>query len=580
MAGVEQQGSRPPQQDYRPKYWQEIFDYWSVAIKKLTPTACNDTDQGRLARIQCAHSIRGLVQYGRLDDLEYTIGSVTRARGGFWPNGLNALQEAIRYEGPRIQKEGLKRVEGWLSFFEPADLKDQLRLYVSEAPYENEENKDGGFDDVAAVKASQFAERVVSDWEKLFKTWDVVFIGQQRQGYIFGQKLGELSTETKRVIDEALSVLSTLSEQDGNSIVLGGFLSSTYKRDIDLVKATLDRVANDDLLIRHLVDLTRCIPIDEKDLDRIESAVQRGRIRPEWLVGFSYGRAIHDIAPERAARFCSTLAGRGPEEAWVALDILFMYTHGDDAKWQKCIPAFRDILLRPGMLTQRGKRNNFGLHGFEKIGVKLLGGNDSKLAVHLAKEIVGVCSEKQMRYDLDHTLVPIIHSLLHRYFQDTWPVIGTAILDRGSITSIHLRHLLGNRLGHHLEPSVISDLPSDKLLQWCEDHKDGGPELLMEMLPPLILEAGDHKFGPLTMELINRYGMKKSVLSALGANLGSFSWTGSLVPFYERLEKVVTPLREHRHSEVREWANREIQYARQAIKNEQMRDEEHQLGRY
>jgi hypothetical protein len=76
------------------------------------------------------------------------------------------------------------------------------------------------------------------------------------------------------------------------------------------------------------------------------------------------------------------------------------------------------------------------------------------------------------------------------------------------------------------------------------------------------------------MFLIDNFGNNKEVLSALTSNLGTFGWTGSLVPYYQRELSMFKLLKNHKIEEVRKWVNRNIDYLTKMIDREKCRDEE------
>jgi hypothetical protein len=96
---------------------------------------------------------------------------------------------------------------------------------------------------------------------------------------------------------------------------------------------------------------------------------------------------------------------------------------------------------------------------------------------------------------------------------------------------------------------------------------------------PLFQFTGDTwTWQPLARAIIDRYGNQKEVLSELNVNLGTYSWTGSLVPYYERQIPAIEELRHHRLSEVRRWAGEYLHYIQTQIKQETTSDDERNFG--
>jgi hypothetical protein len=66
----------------------------------------------------------------------------------------------------------------------------------------------------------------------------------------------------------------------------------------------------------------------------------------------------------------------------------------------------------------------------------------------------------------------------------------------------------------------------------------------------------------------------------LTQHMGSFGWTGSVVPYYRRELPTLKVLKTHEKANVREWVNNRIAYLAKMIEMEKRRDEEHDWGIY
>jgi len=58
-------------------------------------------------------------------------------------------------------------------------------------------------------------------------------------------------------------------------------------------------------------------------------------------------------------------------------------------------------------------------------------------------------------------------------------------------------------------------------------------------------------------------------------NIGTYSWTGSLVPFYQRQEEAFNTIADHENPAVRKWASNNLSFIRGQIEHESRRDQEH-----
>jgi len=64
-------------------------------------------------------------------------------------------------------------------------------------------------------------------------------------------------------------------------------------------------------------------------------------------------------------------------------------------------------------------------------------------------------------------------------------------------------------------------------------------------IPVITQHDGKWEFHPLVRSLIDEFGNDEKILSAISVNIGTYSWTGSLVPFYQRQEEAFNTIAEH-----------------------------------
>ncbi len=115
----------------------------------------------------------------------------------------------------------------------------------------------------------------------------------------------------------------------------------------------------------------------------------------------------------------------------------------------------------------------------------------------------------------------------------------------------------------------------EEIFSWCENNKPLAPTRLAELVPIFSGKNDDFSnWHPLAKRLIDEFGNIEDVLSSLGANMGSFSWTGTIVPLLEGRMHILNLVSSHKIKIVSDWANREIGYLEKAIKYEKNRDEE------
>jgi hypothetical protein len=142
---------------------------------------------------------------------------------------------------------------------------------------------------------------------------------------------------------------------------------------------------------------------------------------------------------------------------------------------------------------------------------------------------------------------------------------------------LSLRQLLGT--GHEKEKTdaLVTDLPEEKIIEWCNQNETEGPTSIAGLMP---IFSGEEpgSWHPFAKRIIYEFGHLNEVLDALSGNLASFSSAGSRAPYYERRVRLFNALLDHGTAEVRQWAQSGIKYFTKERDDAQCEAEEWQWG--
>ena len=115
----------------------------------------------------------------------------------------------------------------------------------------------------------------------------------------------------------------------------------------------------------------------------------------------------------------------------------------------------------------------------------------------------------------------------------------------------------------------------EAIFEWCKRNKGSELYWIAELLPLFDKQRNkESKWHGYAKKFIDEFGNDKNVLSAIGAKLGTYSWTGSVVPKLESDKALFVELLDHPFPSVREWAQLHIEDLDKRIKWESNRDEE------
>ncbi|WP_300449283.1 hypothetical protein [Accumulibacter sp.] len=579
MSGPEYQGSSGPLPEFRPKTWKEVFDYWRMCLEELARLAKEPDEIGERAATTVAAHIRGLVQHGRLDDVEWIIGVVMsdlRARGSVWAQAVDAVKDVLKYDLDRAPPGTETRVRSWLNTLAPTDTPQRLRLLVSEAPFDHAESGDGSWIDIAARDAETLGQEFGRDCEAVSAYLGPLMEGEQRQAYAFGQGLARGSNASPALYGIVLARLADIPFERRNSALLSGWLSVIADDDALSCDALFGALAQHPALRRSLPSIAHGLRLNDIRCAVLQDLVRAGHIEVHQLYGLSNGQAMAGVSVEQISVLNRVLLHRGIDGAWVALDILFMYSYGRPEAVEALREEFGAIVSTEGMLSSdRAQRES---HEFEVVARRLIP-QSAELARFLAKELcVTLTAGKRVS---DHLSEKLLESLFKERAEVSWPIVRQALVEGDNTASWRIGVALGALRRAGDKSRAIDHLAPRFLREWCNEDPSVAPALIARIVRVMDKdESGEWHLSILAKMLIDDSADVDGVLDALSAALHTFSWSGSLVPFYDRLICVVTPLLAHDRGVVRTWAQRVIDGAIESRARESLKDEEQRVGRW
>ena len=175
---------------------------------------------------------------------------------------------------------------------------------------------------------------------------------------------------------------------------------------------------------------------------------------------------------------------------------------------------------------------------------------------------------------LDSKFVNTIYKILlsKEYIDCIWNEFSRALYkEEYFIFYMNVRYDIGSGFG--FGNGYMFNDNDEKIKNLCIQHPDKVPHRIAE-LAPCFEYAGEGEnrtvvgFSQIIMWLIDNFGEDKMVLQGIHANLHSFHWTGSLIPYYNRNIACFKQLLTHQKMEVRDWAKTCLELEEKDLKQE------------
>lgn len=575
--GAEYQGSKPPLVEWKPKIWQEIFDYWDGCFELLLLLADYPSEIGKEARDVIGHNIRGIFSRGRISTIDRVIEHVVVNHGPYWPSALTSLMHIQEYDLNNVPQEGLDALDRWFKRLTPeaSNLEAQLLVMIVNPPWEHKKNEAGEYIDIANINAEKLGLELCNDLLKIEPYLALLLSGNQRCAFVFGYSLMQDSTDAYEFLDKAILVL--IEQVTPNPILLNGLLSKLFKLNPARWNEYLERFHKDKKLHRFFPDLIKTGNITAGSLSMLLGLIQAKQIPEAMATNLLYSNSSDTVSEAEVESFCIKLAEYSDLGKWAALDILFMYSYGQDGRLFQIKEPLKYIVSQVP-LHESGTKGRRDLHQWASVVKKFLDSEDVDFSISITNQILNATSNKLDHSDIWSYIKNIVKLMISKYSQEIWALFSQAIVDASSMQRYWIQQIFEREDSFsNQQESIFSKLPLQLIMDWCYQHPTIGPYFVARCINVFETVEGKKTPSQIFIKLLEDFGHLKDLGGELSANLSSKSWSGSLVPYLESDLLALTPLNTHQNQYVSEWVNKHISYLKKAIEYEASRDEEDRL---
>ena len=561
MCGAEVRGPERLE-NYRPQTIEEIEDYLRGSLELLQKIIKQNPS---LLQESCGILSQGLEVWSKrgegmliwpyvLETAEYLDYN--------WDEMCDSLCWIVTCQDRKLPEEFLQECQGLINKLTKTDffsrykrVKDSYRPNLTHKEYIKKMELD------YTTLAKEMAKEHLYTVDMLVK----IYGESPTHNYQFGSTVAEYlsDSEQRTFITNSIEALNAVEHSDTHTLI--DFLRMVEEDIFKCAFEDMRKLRNKSALFASVG--ARSYPLDSPYVEKLFQMVREGYAGVELLKNFYRHYPVEGTDPEGVRLQLLRRISQLPKSLPIVLELgqsMLLYIQGRNP-----LVEFLEDLLLNSMSQLLDYANECSLSSV--IEELLHRGASSRLASALCQELMTHYFDW---YTLNLDVPKCIRLLLSKHFDDVWPVFSIALLGEEEETN-QARSLL--RLDIFQSRKIFESLLQDpsreaKVLKWCDEHPDRAPASIMSMLP-LYNEEGDH-FSVLVMELLRHYGDQEEVLCSLDSSLGTYSWSGSIIPLYEKQLSCVSQLIDHPIEAVRVWARHTQSSLNEKIRRETNTDEE------
>ena len=547
MGGAEKFGFEN-RKDYSPGTWNEIYEYWFGCRDLLLQWMEEKPEVADLLAKMVEDNVYHWARGGQKDVLVPLMKKIAELKEFHWDRGYEALAKTVYTFGISADALGVTEL---MEKLKNTSFKTQLNKarYILHGKYHFGDKEQLEITEkLFAPLVNEFLER------KIYLNADEVELLLDDNEYIPFEFVKRLATESSdEQLDDLYNTISTLlkPKPEGYYSPFLGLLTS-YSKERKPLEDFLNGLRNSK---RELLYVALMAGTEDDVLTHFHQLVDEQRdgvLKVDFLPTFL--RYFRSYGEERYLLILKALKDNFPDRpndlvAYVETE-RFMLRKDDQPE---TVAIVKEALLNFKIDGDSGRM----LNEYSRILVETLQlWHDVEFAKQVNKKMIEVYNTKMVHLSTEG----IFTELLKDYFDEVWTDFVSAFLGEDSfLFYFQVKDELGSGFGFGKGP--LFDVDESLIKQLCIDNPKSAPSRIAAMVPlfdPLEDGKETEQFSKWVIWLLDNYGEQKEVRSSISANLGSFTWTGNVSPYYERNVKCFEKLLNHRIPEVRDWAQKSL----------------------
>lgn len=565
MGGAEKFGWRH-RDPYYPKSNREVFDYWDRCEDLLLTWYHQDRSiEQSVCEIAEKH-VGDWRSYGLMERYLFPIIEVVAPDKEWkWKRMYELLTQTLQFHGRKYTEEQQIRIKDYISRLTPTLFADTL-VYTGRKIYD----RNSGIKDVqerAHVLMEPLAKKFLSD-EIYCNPAELKALLEIRGSEVFFMQELKQQMQNKQ-LEQFLHALWPFVEAKKSefSSTIAFSILAAYKEEKS-VQGFLNRILRRGYIRVYARALASMEDDQMHSYQQMLQLYKKGKL--SYLHIEEYMLTLWGLTDEQMKIILPSLMATFPDKRESILDFIMRHRYWTEALGEATRPYVRELLLSCTWMNDNGFciRDRISLVESYLQNIKE---KDVDFAVQVNKKLIHLLGETNVH---DDGLSELYTELLQEPYQDAiWNDFSKAFVENFRFYyKIHLSIGSGFSFG---AGALFQYVAEDRLKEWCKTYGDSLSPKLAAMAPVFTYsgEKREKEFSDFLQWLIETYGEDKNVLSCISSNMGTMSWTGSMIPLYEDMLACIQPYLTHRYPLVQEWAQKQITYIQKEIDREQSQED-------
>ena len=547
--------------DYVPKSNREILDYWETCRDMLIAWLDEtETVLDKVSKLATDHVMRWAYD-GMLARMYPLLTKVADCKGGTWEEMYTALKRVGKARTLVYPSEFQNQLADFIQRIRPTSfcqkLKDARTTIYDKYDLESKEQMEfeqnlfrplaRAFLDESVYLSKAEIKEIVTDKE-YYDVW-------------FSLALAEIITDEQ--LEGLLNTIrSLIAELEGDQF-RSSFVSRIcfVFREREPLRLFLKRLYYDGYATLYVVLLANSETVNLDSYVEINEMIQNDDLKDD--AADQYLQFLSINSKEQLKTIIARFYSDHPSKVLSLMDFITSHRYDKEVLFDKETYSIVKQVVLAYPITEDNSRSNYDYAQFVEDMLKEH--HDDGFAAALNRKLIEDLNKGYFHRNFDG----IYPELLLNYREVIWDDFEKAFVSDDHFAFLfQIRDDIGSGASFSTGPLFQGD--DSKVREMCLKYPDKAPYRVANMIPVFKDENG---FSDWFVWMLDNFGNQKEVLDNLHANMGTYLWTGSVVPLLAQKKRCLHTIIDHPRPEVRDWTERCLKEVEEELKREITREE-------
>lgn len=583
FGGSEHIGAGEALEDWRPKTYGEVFDYYRAALSRLEKIALNANDPNCQTALNTIGShLRSLFSYvNLLDEIQAMITRLREAHPG-WHKAAFGVNDWLYFDRNDADEAYQQRLREYYDELLPTDPLEKIHFYSSgwatdihdpDVSYDREGDNDHQYGE---NKLIELVDAAPNQAAYFFPLLDRFLEKPTNSGWIAVVRIARHVNEPEHLLRHLLESMTADSEIAVISNLVRNVISGAAQIDRNKGLECLELARGVQNLGASSIEYLAAVGLDDALMQRAIEFVQNDTVEPHQVSAIAFSDVLQTVDHGLIELLVSTLLTKQERGAWAAVDFLARVLYHSDPKEGRLLQSLKASVTNCALFDKPRYSNMDWYHWCELVEKLFNGGyvNDD-FSVELVDFIISVTSVEEYNVQLafDDYAQKILRRLIFNSPRLIWEKYHEARTTADGRARDRLPRLFGANVGEPSNPGVLNDIPPNIYVPWMLENKAERMPFILDWLQLFVGAKSDRQWNPDFVSFVDAHVERPERLDALRFRLTTGMWWGSFANKLEVERDQLQQLRElSKNSHVHRWIDRTTSGMEQQIRDERRRD--------